>query len=260
LILHDNPCTLFPHHFDIVSIDTSKEWRVTIMSRIIFILSAIVIFTVSAIAQKDQGKELRDAVDRVEKASAVITEIMGTPEKSIPSDLLSKAKAVVVFPGAIKGGFIVGAQGGRGVAVRRVGTGWSAPAFLNMAGGSVGLQIGGQKTDYVMLIMNDKGLQGLLQDKFEVGGEGSVAAGPVGRTAAASTNATLDAEILTYSRSKGVFAGLSLKGVVISQDKDMNTAVYQKSASQILSNPPLPMASAPATLQKFPRTLANYTK
>jgi lipid-binding SYLF domain-containing protein len=228
--------------------------------RIHFILIAILGLSIGTFAQKDQGKELRDAVDRVDKASAVITEIMATPDKSIPSDLLSNAKAVVVFPGAIKGGFIVGGQGGRGLVVRRAGAGWSAPAFLNMAGGSVGFQIGGEKTDYVMLVMNDKGLQGLLEDKFEVGGEGSVAAGPVGRTASASTNATLDAEILTYSRSKGVFAGLSLKGVVISQDQSMNNAIYQKSAREILGNPPVPATAAPATLQRLSKTLAGYTK
>ena len=129
-----------------------------------------------------------------------------------------------------------------------------------MAGGSVGLQIGGQKTDYVLLIMNDKGLKGLLEDKFELGGEGSVAAGPIGRTAAASTNATMDAEILTYSHTKGIFGGISLKGIVISQDQDMNNAIYQKSAKEILGNPPVPASSAPQTLQKFPDTVANYSR
>jgi lipid-binding SYLF domain-containing protein len=165
-----------------------------------------------------------------------------------------------VFPGTIKAAFIVGGQGGKGVAIRRTDTGWSAPAFLNMAGGSVGVQIGGQKTDYVLVIMNDKGLSNLLQDKFELGGEGSVSAGPVGRTAAATTNATMDAEILTYSRSKGLFAGVSLKGVVISQDEDMNQAVYEKSAAQILGNPPVLAAEAPEQLRKFSETVRDYVK
>jgi len=230
------------------------------MSKLFAVIITVIALTIGTFAQKNEGKELRDAADRANKASAVITEIMGTPDKAIPSDLLSKAKAVVVFPGSIKGGFIVGGQGGKGVAVARTATGWSAPAFVNMGGGSVGFQIGAEKTDYVLLIMNDKGLNGLLSDKFEVGGEGSVAGGPVGRTAAASTNATLDAEILTYSRSKGAFAGISLKGVVISQDQDMNNAVYQKSAKQILGNPPLALDAAPAPLRKFPNTLASYTK
>lgn len=230
------------------------------MSKFLLVLVAVLALSFSTVAQKNQGKELRDAVDRVNKASEVMDEVMKIADKSIPRDLLAKANAIVVFPGAVKGAFIVGAQGGKGVAVSRSGNGWSAPAFLNMAGGSVGLQIGGQKTDYVLLIMNDKGLKGLLEDKFELGGEGSVAAGPVGRTAAASTNATMDAEILTYSRTKGIFGGISLKGVVISQDQDMNNAIYQKSAKQILGNPPIPASAAPQTLQKFPDTVANYSR
>lgn len=209
---------------------------------------------------KNKGKELRSAVDRVDKASDVIDEVMKVAEKSIPRDLLQKAKAVVVFPGTLKAAFIVGGQGGNGVAIRRTANGWSAPAFLNMAGGSVGAQIGGQKTDYVLVIMNEKGLSNLLQDKFELGGEGSVSAGPVGRTAAASTNATMDAEILTYSRSKGLFAGVSLKGVVISQDQDMNRAIYEKSAAQILGSSPVASTEAPKPLQKFSDTVGNYVK
>ena len=122
------------------------------------------------------------------------------------------------------------------------------------------MQIGGSKTDYVMLIMNDKGLKNLIADKFEIGGEGSVAAGPVGRTAAASTNATLDAEILTYSRSKGLFAGISLKGVVISNDEDLNKAIYEKTAKQILGDPPLAASAAPSTLHKFGQTVSEVSK
>jgi len=214
---------------------------------------------VNANAQ-NRDKELKGAQERVDKASTVITEIMNAGDKSIPRDLLEKAQAVVVFPGALKFGFIVGGQGGSGVVVRRLGSGWSAPAFLNMGGGSIGPQIGGQKTDYVLLIMNDKGLKGLLEDKFELGGEGSVSAGPVGRTAAASTNVTLDAEILTYSRSRGLFAGLSLKGVVITPDKDMNYGVYQKTARQILGDSPILWSDAPGSLQRFPKTVASYAK
>lgn len=225
-------------------------------------LAVIVTFAAAAASAQDKnpGKELKAAVDRVDKASDVVEDVMKVAERAIPSDLMDKAKAIVVFPGTVKAAFIVGGQGGKGVAIRRDGKGWSAPAFVNMAGGSVGLQIGGQKTDYILLIMNDKGLRNLLEDKFEIGGEGSVAAGPVGRTAAASTNATLDAEILTYSRTKGVFAGLALKGIVISQDQDMNQAVYQKSAKQILGEPPVPAAEAPASLQKLSETLSVLVK
>ena len=135
------------------------------------ILAFVAISATAAFAQKGTGKDLKDAVDRVNKASDTMTQIMSIRDKSIPTDLLDKAKAVVVFPGAIKGAFIIGGQGGKGIAVRRMGRGWSAPAFFNMAGGSIGLQIGGSKTDYIMLIMNDKGLKGLLEDKFELGGE-----------------------------------------------------------------------------------------
>ena len=209
---------------------------------------------------QNKGKEMKGANERVSKASVVMNEIMRAEDKSIPRDLLSKANAIVVFPGSLKFGFIVGGQGGKGVAVRRIKGGWSAPAFMNMGGASIGPQIGGQSTDYVLLIMNEKGLKGLLEDKFEMGGEGSVAAGPVGRTAAASTNATLDAEILTYSRTKGLFAGVSLKGVVITQDADMNQAIYQKSARQILWDTPVLWSAAPKNLQRFPQTVATYAR
>jgi lipid-binding SYLF domain-containing protein len=223
----------------------------------------LVAFSMSGIAQvsdKNKSKELRAAVDRVENASAVINEIMKVSDKSIPRDLLAKSKAIVVFPGALKAAFIVGGQGGGGVVIRRMANGWSAPAFLNMGGASLGFQIGGQSTDYVLVVMNDKGLKNLLQDKFEMGGEGSVAAGPVGRTSAASTNATLDAEILTYSRSKGLFAGVSLKGVVITQDSSMNLAVYEKYANQIVGPSPIPSSQAPGSLQKLAIALAKYVK
>jgi len=224
-------------------------------------IALLVFLSTAAFAQKNRtGKDLQDAVERVNKASEAMTEIMSIRDRSIPRDLLAKAKAVVVFPGAIKGAFIIGGQGGKGIAVRRLGRGWSAPAFLNMAGGSIGLQIGGSKTDYILLIMNDKGMKGLLEDKFELGGEGSVAAGPVGRTASASTNATLDAEILTYSRSKGLFAGVSLKGVSINSDGDLNQAIYQKRSKQIIGDPALPAGAAPASLRRFGQTVAAYAR
>jgi lipid-binding SYLF domain-containing protein len=130
---------------------------------------------------------------------------------------------------------------------------------LNLGGGSVGFQIGAEKIDYVLVVLNDDGLKGLLEDKFEFGGEASVAAGPVGRTVAASTNATLDARILTYSRSQGAFAGISLKGAVI-KPSDLNQAIYKKSAMELLINDMTPWTSAPKNLQKFPKTVAMYAK
>jgi SH3 domain-containing YSC84-like protein 1 len=223
------------------------------------IVASIAIIGSQVFAQKG-AKEMRGAEERVNKASVVITEIMRIDDRAIPKDLLERSKAVVVFPGSLKFGFIIGGQGGAGVVIRRLSSGWSAPAFLNMGGGSIGPQIGGQSTDYVLLIMNEKGLKGLLADKFEIGAEASVAAGPVGRAATASTNVTLDAEILSYSRSKGLFAGIALKGVVISQDESMNQAVYQKSAKQILGGQALPWTEAPKSLQKFPKTVAIYAK
>lgn len=206
------------------------------------------------------AKELKEAKKRSEKAAETIHEIMRIAEKSIPQDLLAKAKAVVVFPGSLKLSFIVGGQGGSGVAISRLPKGWSAPAYLNMGGGSIGPQIGGQSTDYVLLIMNDEGLKKLLQDKFEIGGEGSVAAGPVGRTAAASTNARMDAEILTYSRSKGLFAGVALKGVVITQDESLNKAIYGKTAKQILIEQPVLWSDAPEAVRAFPIMVNRYAR
>ena len=226
---------------------------------LVLIMAGIAAFGSEIFAQK-KGKELKAAEERVDKASAVVRDVMRINEKAIPRDLLAKAKAIVVFPGALKFGFILCGQGGEGVVIRRLANGWSAPAFMNMAGGSIGAQIGGQKTDYVLLIMNEKGLKGLLEDKFEIGGEGSVSAGPVGRTAAASTNVTLDAEILSYSRSRGLFAGVALKGVVIKQDESINQAIYQKSAKEILGGTGMEWSSAPVSLQEFSKLVATYAK
>ncbi len=165
-----------------------------------------------------------------------------------------------MFPGVIKAGFIVGGRAGHGVISRRVRGGWSAPAFFNLGGGSVGLQIGASKTDFVLLFMNQEALGGLLRDKFEIGGEGSVAAGPVGRSASATTDAQLKAGILSYSRSKGAFAGLEIKGVVIDLDNDDNVAVYGKKANDILSpTKTWTMTQMPAGVRIFPRTLARYS-
>lgn len=227
---------------------------------VIAVLFVLVLTNINISAQDSKSDELRKAQSRVDSATKVMNEIMRDPDKAIPRELLSKAEAVVVFPGVLKGAFIIGGQGGKGVVVRRIGSGWSAPAFLNMGGASFGAQIGGEKIDYVMIIMNDSGLKGLLEDKFEIGGEASISAGPVGRNAAASTNPTLDAQILTYSRSKGAFAGVSLKGAVISQDEDINQAVYQKSAKSLLVEDRTPMTNAPVGLRKFSQTVAKYAK
>lgn len=229
---------------------------------VIFLASLILVLgSVSAFAQdKKKEKEMRAAVSRVNSASEVFDEVMNIKDSAIPEEILEKAHAIVVFPGTIKGAFIFGGQGGKGVAVRKIGRDWSAPAFMNIGGASFGLQIGGQKIDYVLVIMNEEGLEGLLEDKFEIGGEASVAAGPVGRTTAASTNATFDASILSYSRTQGAFAGVSLKGAVIKQDKSMNRAVYGKSAKQLLIEDKALWKTAPEDLQRFPRTVRKYIR
>jgi lipid-binding SYLF domain-containing protein len=204
--------------------------------------------------------KLGGPAEKSSKAAEAFSEIMGAPDKAIPQEVLDAAECIAVFPGAKKGAFIVGVQKGNGVATCRTGNGWSAPAFLDMEGGSFGAQIGGQSTDYVLLFMNRKGADHLLKNKFELGGEASIAAGPVGRTAAASTDWKLNAEILSYSRSKGLFAGLEIKGVVIKPDDSDNTAAYALTAKEILAPARAwPMSKMPAGVRIFPRTLARYS-
>jgi len=226
----------------------------------LFLLILALAAASAAQAQGKNEKKIAAKAEESQKASDVFTEIMNVPDKAIPQRLLDKAEAIAVFPGVVKGGFIVGARGGHGVISRRVRGGWTPPAFFNLGGGSVGLPIGASKTDFILLFMNTGALEGLLKDKFEIGGEGSVAAGPVGRSTSASTDAQLKAQILSYSRSKGLFAGLELKGVVIDPDNDDNTAVYGKKAAEILSpTQTLPLAQVPAGVRIFPRTLARYS-
>ncbi len=177
-------------------------------------------------AGQKSSKDYRDAVSQSAKASRVFREIMRAPDKAVPLEILDSAECVAVFPQVLKAGFVFGARGGRGVASCRTKSGWSAPAFFNLKGGSVGLQIGAQSTDFVLLFMNKNGLNRLMGDKFEIGGDASAAAGPVGRRVGASTNIRMDAEILSYSRSRVLFAGLELKGVVITLDDDNMQAVY----------------------------------
>ena len=174
------------------------------------------------------GSAREDTVDRLQNSVDVLHAIMSTPDKGIPEEVLSNAKCILVVPDLIKGGFIFGGKHGRGVATCRTAEGWSAPAFVSVGGGSWGLQIGVEGVDLVMLVMNDRGFQHLLSSKFELTGEGSVAAGPVGRHASAGTDWKMNTEVLTYSRSKGVFAGLTLEGAVVQQDDDSTRAIYGK--------------------------------
>ena len=218
------------------------------------------IVTPLAQSQTKNEKRVADATSQAQKAAQVFTQIMNVPDQAIPQKLLDKAEAIAVFPSVIKAGFIVGGRGGRGVISRRVKGGWGAPAFFNLAGGSFGLQIGASSTDFVLLFMNDEALGGLLKDNFEIGGEGSVAAGPVGRSASASTDVLLKAGIISYSRSKGLFAGLELKGVNISADNDTNLAVYGIKAGEVLSPAHRwTMTKMPAGVRIVPKTLGRYS-
>jgi lipid-binding SYLF domain-containing protein len=225
----------------------------------ISIFTGVLLLAFSAPLVSAKKNRLQDATRHSSDAAKVFTEIMNVREKAIPKELLDKAEAIAVFPGVIKAAFIFGGKGGQGLISRRTKNGWSAPAFLNLSGGSFGAQIGASKTDYVLLIMNDNGLNGLLKDKVELGGEVGIAAGPVGREAAASTNPRLDAGILSYSRSKGAFIGAALKGAVISHDNDLNEAVYNMKASELLSNSSMTLTQMPAGVRIFPRTLARYS-
>lgn len=174
------------------------------------------------------GSAKEDTVDRLQKSVDVVQSIMATPDKGIPEEVLSNAKCILVVPDLIKGGFIFGGKHGRGIASCRTGDGWSAPAFVSVGGGSWGLQIGVEGVDLVMLVMNDQGFQHLLSSKFQLSGEGSVAAGPVGRHASAGTDWKMNTQVLTYSRSRGVFAGITLEGAVVQQDDDSTRAIYGK--------------------------------
>ena len=222
------------------------------------VIVCAMVLAAGANAQEMRGKNTKEGASQAEKSAKVLNEIMATPDKGIPRDLLEKAECVLVFPKVVKGGFILGAQGGRGAASCRTKAGWSAPAYFEIKGGSVGLQIGGEATDFVLLFMNESGMKNLLSDKFELGGEASIAAGPVGRTTSASTDAKMDAQILSYSRSKGLFGGVSLKGNVISPEKSDMEGTYGKGvkAETVLA---LDKARAPQEVQIFPKTLAQYS-
>lgn len=172
------------------------------------------------------ASDREDDVKRIDHSAQVFKEIMNTPDKGIPSELLETAKCIAIIPGELKFAFILGGNYGRGIATCHRAGGWSAPMFVALSGGSVGYQIGGSSTDIIMLFMNDHALQNLLSDKFKLGADATVAAGPVGRHAAADTDLKLKAEVLTYSRSHGVFAGVSLTGAVVQTDKSGDQAMY----------------------------------
>jgi lipid-binding SYLF domain-containing protein len=172
------------------------------------------------------GSERRDAIDRLNSAAKVLDEIMAAPDQRIPDEIMKKAKCIAVMPHLIKGGFVFGAEHGKGVATCRTAEGWSAPAFIEMTGGSWGTQLGAEAIDLVMVIKSGKGMQKLLSSKFEIGRDASVALGPVGRLSSESTDLKLDVMILTYSHAKGAFVGFTFKGALVRPDNHSRRAIY----------------------------------
>ena len=188
------------------------------------LMTLVAVLSLTSIAWAGSNREATD--DRLDHAGRVIHEIMAAPDRGIPEEVLEHAKCIAVVPHMLKGGFVFGAENGRGVATCRTANGWSAPAFFTITGGSWGLQIGVEGVDLVMIIQNEEGMKHLINSNFELGGDASAAAGPVGRHASADTDWKLNTEVLTYSRAKGLFAGLTLTGAAIRRDDDSTEATY----------------------------------
>lgn len=238
--------------------------RIRTVSRTLGALLIIAVAGISAwsqMSEKEKASQVKKAAETSKKASKVLDDLMKIPANAIPDKMLKDAKAIAVFPNVVKAAFGFGGSGGQGLISRRLKSGWSAPAAFKLASGSVGFQVGASSTDYVLLFMTDDSLKSLLEDKFEIGGEASAAAGPVGRTAAATTDAQLKAAILTYSRSKGLFAGISLKGGVMSPDNDRNMALYGFNAKDLLTGEnKVPIAAIPPATKVFQATITTYAK
>ena len=233
---------------------SGEERGLRVMKRIAALVCglAMTATSVSGFAAADKAK----LDGRLNDAKSVLNEIMSTPDKGIPTNILAGASCVVVIPSFKKGAFLVGAQYGQGVATCRTGRGWSAPVFIQLTGGSFGFQAGGQSTDLVLVAMNRNGLQDMLKNKFKLGGDAAASAGPVGRNAQAGTDWKLNAEFLSYSRSKGLFAGIDLDGTVLSQNQDDTRSFYGTDLpfeTVLKGNQP-----TPASAQPFVRTVARY--
>ncbi len=224
------------------------------MWKFLLIVSALVV----GVALPAVASDRDDDMERIQAATQVFHEIMGTPDKSIPQGLLESAECVAIIPGEKKVAFGVGGNYGKGLATCRTGHGWSAPMFLAVGGGSVGFQIGGSSTDIVMLFMNDQALQSLMSNKFRIGADAAAAASPVGRQAAAGTDVKLNAQILTYARSKGAFAGVSLDGAVVQPDESGNRALYGADVTRkdILDG----KVAAPEAAQPLLKEIGKYAK
>ncbi|HXM64235.1 MAG TPA: lipid-binding SYLF domain-containing protein [Terriglobales bacterium] len=226
------------------------------MKRVLLLCAALGLVSFAFAADENQTAKQSKAQDRVQAAADVLNEIQSAPDQGIPSDVLGSAECVAVVPTMLNGGFIVGARYGRGLASCRNPKGWSAPAFFTIKGGSFGLQIGAQAVDLVMLVMNDDGMRKLLSSQFKLGADASVAAGPVGRQAAAGTDWKMRAQVLSYSRARGVFAGLALNGAVVRQDKDSTREFYGHMVSTKASLQG--QIQPPAAAYPFLQTLAKW--
>jgi lipid-binding SYLF domain-containing protein len=221
----------------------------------------LVLFSAAGIVRSDQTKT--EVEERLQSSTTTLHQILAAPDKGIPDEVFKGAKCVAVVPGLVKGGFIIAGKHGRGVATCRLPNGgWSAPAFFTISGGSWGAQIGVESVDLVMMIMNGEGMRHLLQDKFQLGGEAAVAAGPIGRHAEAGTDWKVESQMLTYSRSKGLFVGIDLGGSLVERDKDSTIAFYGKdlTTNQILTGKVVaPVAARPflAEVRKAKRVTAS---
>lgn len=220
------------------------------------IVTVMCLLAMASMVGTAYGADDSKLLSRLDAAKTTLDQIMMTPDKGIPQQILQSAVCVAVIPGFKKAAFIIGAQYGQGVATCKTNHGWSAPVFIQMTGGSFGFQIGGQSTDFVMVAMNDKGMQDMLKNKFKIGGDAAASAGPVGRNAAAGTDWKLNAELLTYSRSKGLFAGIDLDGTVVSQNSNDTKSFYGSDIpfeTILKGNVATPQAARP-----FVRTVAKY--
>ncbi len=238
----------------------SRKFYPVLIGTLVIIAGAM---SQTTLAQKNskQQKEIAQVAELSDDASKALSDIMAVSDKAIPERMLRDAKAIAVFPSVLKAAFIFGGRGGKGLISRKVGNSWGAPAVFKLSGGSAGFQIGASKTEVVLLFMTDDSLKNLLESKFEIGADAAAAAGPVGRSAEASTDAQLQAEILSYSKSKGLFAGVSIAGAVIRPDNDANRAVYGMEAKEMLTGVnKIAIADIPAATKGFQQTVARVAK